>query len=165
MVTSGLFVLLLQLVGINLTATMLFRVFGLSTRGSRYGRGKQWVFAATLAVTVAALIGLLTWQLSQPPEFQRSTRAQRAAAEIGQVIAASGTTKLVETNVRFTRSEIEGQNTLLGVVYVQRQPGVTASTEEISDTLTRAIQTRLLAQGFNVTPLIDVNVLAAPNKS
>lgn len=165
MVTSGLFVLLLQLVGINLTATMLFRVFGLSTRGSRYGRGKQWVFAATLAVTVAALIGLLTWQLSQPPEFQRSTRAQRATAEIGQVIAASGTTKLVETNVRFTRSEIEGQNTLLGVVYVQRQPGVTASREEISDTLTRAIQARLLAQGFNVTPLIDVNVLEAPNES
>ncbi len=165
MVISGLFVLLLQLAGINLTAALLFRVFGLSVQGSRYGRGKQWVFAATLGVTVAALTGLLTWQLSNPPQFQRSTRAQRATAEIGQVIAASGTTKLVEANIRFTRSEVEGQNTLLGVVYVQRQPGVTASTEEISDTLTRAIQTRLLAQGFNVTPLIDVNVLEAPNQS
>lgn len=88
-------VLLLQLAGINLTATILLRVFGLSIRGSRYGRGKQLIFAAMLAVTVAALIGLLTWQLSQPPEFQRSTRAQRATAEIGQVIEASGTTKLV----------------------------------------------------------------------
>ncbi len=165
MAISGLFVLLLQLVGINLTATILFRVFGLSIRGSRYGRGKQWVFAATLAVTVAALIGLLTWQLSNPPEFQRSTRAQRATAEIGQVVEASGTAQMVEANIRFTRSKIQGQNTLLGVVYVQRQPGVTASREEIAIALTREIQTRLLEQDFNLTPLIDVNVLEVPNKT
>ena len=165
MATSGLFVLLLQLGGINLTATLLFRVFGLSTRGARYRRGKEWVFAATLAVTVVALVGLLAWQLSNPPDFQRSTRARRATAEIQQVIEASGTTQLVEANIRFTRSKIQGQNTLLGVVYVQRQPGVTASSQEIRNTLTRQIQTRLLKQGFNVTPLIDVNVLEAPTKT
>lgn len=165
MVTSGLFVLLLQLVGINLTATLLFRLFGLSIQGSRYRRGKQGVFAATLAVTVAALIGLLTWQLSNPPEFQRSTRAQRATAEIQQVVEASGTAQLVEANIHFTRSKIQGQNTLLGVVYVQRQPGVTASREEIAIALTRTIQTRLLEQDFNLTPLIDVNVLEVPNKT
>ncbi len=89
------------------------------------------MFAATLALTVAALIGLLTWQLSNP----------------------------------FTRSKIQGQNTLLGVVYVQRQLGVTASREEIAIALTRAIQTRLLEQDFNLTPLIDVNVLEVPNKT
>ena len=165
MATSGLFVLLLQLGGINLTATLLFRVFGLSTRGARYRRGKKWVFAATLAVTVVTLVGLLAWQLSNPPDFQRSTRARRATAEIQQVIEASGTTQLVEANIRFTRSKIQGQNTLLGVVYVQRQPGVTASSQEIRNTLTRQIQTRLLKQGFNVTPLIDVNVLEAPTKT
>lgn len=165
MATSGLFVLLLQLGGINLTATLLFRVFGLSTRGARYRRGKEWVFAATLAVTVVALVGLLAWQLSNPPDFQRSTRARRATAEIQQVIEASGTTQLVEANIRFTRSKIQGQNTLLGVVYVQRQLGVTASSQEIRNTLTRQIQTRLLEQGFNVTPLIDVNVLEAPTKT
>ena len=165
MATSGLFVLLLQLGGINLTATLLFRVFGLSTRGARYRRGKEWVFAATLAVTVVTLVGLLAWQLSNPPDFQRSTRARRATAEIQQVIEASGTTQLVEANIRFTRSKIQGQNTLLGVVYVQRQPGVTASSQEIRNTLTRQIQTRLLEQGFNVTPLIDVNVLEAPTKT
>lgn len=123
------------------------------------------MFAATLAVTVVTLVGLLAWQLSNPPDFQRSTRARRATAEIQQVIEASGTTQLVEANIRFTRSKIQGQNTLLGVVYVQRQPGVTASSQEIRNTLTRQIQTRLLKQGFNVTPLIDVNVLEAPTKT
>ncbi|MHC5937335.1 hypothetical protein [Nostoc sp.] len=61
--------------------------------------------------------------------------------------------------MRFTRSNIEGQDTLLSVVYVQRQPGVTASSEEIRDRLTQSIQAQLLKQDFNVTPLVDVNLL------
>jgi uncharacterized membrane protein len=71
--------------------------------------------------------------------------------------------------VRFTRSNIEGQDTLLSVVYIQRQPQVTASAEEIRvgaarrrHRLTQSIQTQLLKQNFNVTPLVDVNVLETP---
>lgn len=165
MVTSGVFVLLLQLFGINLTATIVFRIFGLSSQGTRYNRGKRWMFPATLTVTVVALIGLLSWQLTNPPQLQRSTRAQRARAEVQQVVEASGLAKLVEANVRFTSANIQGQNTLLGVVYVQRQEGVSASSQEIRDSLTRQIQKHLLKQGFNVTPLIDINVLEPPNST
>lgn len=163
MVTSGVFVLLLQLFGINLTAAILFRVYGLSTRGTRYNRGQRWMFPATLTVTVVALIGLLIWQLTNSPQLQRSTTAQRATAEVQQAVEASGIAKLVEANVRFTGPNPQGQNTLLGVVYVQRQEGVTASSQKIRDSLTRQIQTHLLKQGFNVTPLIDINVLEPPN--
>lgn len=67
----------------------------------------------------------------------------------------------VDADVRFTRANIAGQNTLLGVVYVQRN-STTLPAEEIRAQLTAAIHTRLRAQGFNVTPLIDVNVLEAP---
>lgn len=162
MALNGLFLLLLQLVGINLTATLLFRVFGLSSQGARYERGKKSVFPAALAVTVAVLAGLLTWQFSNSPQLQRPTVAQSAATEIQKVVNQSDLANLVETNVRFTRANIKGQKTLLGIVYVQRQTGVTQSSEEIRDRLTRSIQTNLLEQEFNVTPLIDVSVLEAP---
>jgi uncharacterized membrane protein len=76
-----------------------------------------------------------------------------------------GLARLVESNVRFTRSNIEDQDTLLSVIYVQRQPEVTASSEEIRDRLTKSIQTQLLKQDFNVTPLVDVNVLETPATS
>ncbi|HCF28279.1 MAG TPA: TIGR00341 family protein [Cyanobacteria bacterium UBA11049] len=165
MAKSGVFVLLLQLFGINLTATIVFRIFGLSSKGTRYTRGKRWMFPATLTVTVVALIGLLSWQLTNSPQLQRSTRAQRATAEVQQVVEASGIAKLVEANVRFTSPNTQGQNTLLGVVYVQRQKGVSASSQEIRNSLTRQIQKHLIKQGFNVTPLIDINVLEAPNSS
>ena len=162
MAISGLFVLLLQLVGINLTAAILFRVFGLSTQGSRYNRGKKWVFPATLAVTVTAIAGLLTWQLTSSPNLQRSSLAQRATAEIQKVVNESNLVEPVEVNVRFTRAKIKDQNTLLGVVYVQRQAGITISSEEIRNHITSTIQTQLLQQGFNATPLISVNVLEPP---
>ena len=162
MVISELFLLFLQLCGINFSAALLFRVFGLSAQGTRYGRGKKRVFFSALVITVIALAGLLTWQFSNSPNLQRSSLAQRANAQVQKTVEQAGLAKLVESNVRFTRSNIQGQDTLLSVIYVQRQPGVTASSEEIRDRLTQSIQTQLLKQDLNVTPLVDVNVLETP---
>jgi uncharacterized hydrophobic protein (TIGR00271 family) len=163
MAKSGFFVLLLQLAAINVSASLLFRFYGgLSTQGSRYTRGKKWISRSAGVVTIVALAALLTWQFSSRPEFQRSTRAQSVVAVIQQVVERNDLAKLVESNVRFTRADIEEQNTLLVVVYVQRAPGVTASAEEIRTQLTQAIQAQLLEQGFNVTPLVDVSVLEPP---
>ncbi|MBD2774010.1 TIGR00341 family protein [Iningainema tapete] len=162
MVTDGLFLLLLQLCGINLSASLLFRMYGLSNQETRYQRGKKWVFGSALTITVLALAGLLTWQFSNPPNLERSSRAQRTNAELQKAVKQVNLAQLVESNVRFTRSNIKGQNTLLCVVYVQRKPEVTVPTEEIRSRLTQAIQTQILQQGFNVTPLVDVNVLETP---
>jgi uncharacterized hydrophobic protein (TIGR00271 family) len=162
MAVNGLFVLLLQLVGINLSASIMFRIYGMSARGARYDRGKKLVFPAILAVTILALAGLLTWQFSSSPELQRSSRSQRATAELQKVVNNSNLVELVEADVRFPNSNIKGQNTLLGTVYVQRKAGVTESDQQIRDRLTKDIQTNLLEQGFNATPLVDVSVLEAP---
>ncbi|MTJ10995.1 DUF389 domain-containing protein [Anabaena sp. UHCC 0204] len=165
MVISGLFLLFLQLCGINLSAALLFRIFGLSAQGTRYQRGKQKVFFSALVITIMVLAGLLTWQFINSPNLQRSSLAQRANAEVQKTVEQVGLAKLIESNVRFTRSNIVGQDTLLCVIYVQRQPQVTASNQEISDRLTQSIQTHLLKQNFNVTPLVDVNVLETPTFS
>ncbi|MBF2050178.1 MAG: TIGR00341 family protein [Elainella sp. C42_A2020_010] len=162
MVVNGLFLLLLQLVGINLSAALVFRAYGVSAQGARYQRGKRWVFPAVLAGTVVILLGLLSWQFADSPNFQHSSRAQRANAEIQQVVEQSDWVELVEANLRFTRPNIQGQNTLLGTIYVQRRAGVNLSDADIRNRLTQDIQTRLLEQGFEVTPLMDVTVLSPP---
>ncbi|MBD2299850.1 TIGR00341 family protein [Nostoc sp. FACHB-87] len=161
-VISGLFLLFLQLCGINFSAALLFRVFGLSAQETRYQRGNKRVFYSALVITVITLAGLLTWQFINSPNLQRSSLAQRANAQVQKTVKQVGLAKLVEANVRFIRSDITGQDTLLSVIYVQRQPQVTTSNQEISDRLTQAIQTQLLNQDFNVTPLVSVNVLELP---
>ena len=162
MVASGVFLLLLQLAGINLSAAMLFRYFGLSATGARYSRGKKWVFPVTLAVTALLLTALLGWQFSNPPNLQRSSRAQRTVAIVQKTVNNSDLANLVEANVRFTRSTIADQNTLLGIIYVQPKPGVNLSKQQISDRLKDKIQANIVQQGFDVVPLIDVSVLQSP---
>ena len=159
LVINGLFLLLLQLGGINLSASLLFRIYGLSTQGTRYQRGQKWVTRSALAITVIALIGLLTWQFSNSPNLERSSRAQRANAEVKNAVEQVGLAQLVESNVRFPRPNIDGENTLLTVVYVQRKPGVKQSDQEISNRIKGAVQKRLKEKKINVTPLIDVTVL------
>lgn len=165
MAVGGAFLLVLQLCGINLSAALLFRTFGLSTQGARYSRGKKAVFPIALAITVLALVSLLVWQLVNPPNLERASLAQRANAEVQQVVKQESSAQLVESNVRFTRTNIQGQNTLLTVLYVQRSPGATESDTAIRDRLTQAVQARLLQQDINVTPLVSVNVLTPPQQN
>jgi uncharacterized membrane protein len=105
---------------------------------------------------------LLTWQFSATPHLQRSSRAQRANAEVQEVVEQSGLADLVESNVRFTRADISGQNTLLCILYVQRSPGAKESADAIRDRLTQLVQNRLLDGNFDVTPLVYVTVLKTP---
>ncbi|MEA5565298.1 DUF389 domain-containing protein [Anabaena sp. UHCC 0399] len=165
MVTDSMFLLFLQLCGINLSASLLFRMFGLSTQGSRYQRGNKNIFRSGLIVTIIALCVLLTVQFINSPSLQRSTIAQRANSELQEVVKQINVAQLVESNVRFTRPNIKGQDTLLCVVYVQRRQGVTEPAAAIRSRLTQAIQKRLLQEDFNFTPLVDVIVLEQPESN
>ncbi len=159
MAISGIFVLLLQLVGINLSGALIFRAYGISAEGVRFTRGKAWVFPVSLVVTALLIAGMLLWQFSSRPDLQRSSIAQRARAEVQKAVEASGVAKMVYADVRFTRPSIEGQNTLLVVIYAQRGAETELTAGEISSRLKDDIRSRLYRQGFNVTPLIQVNVL------
>lgn len=165
MVTGGIFLLLLQLCGINLSAALLFRLVGLSTTGTRYQRGKKVMPPIAFTITVLALISLLIWQFINPPNLQRASLTQRANAVVQQVVDQESAAQLVESNVRFTRSSIPGQNTLLTVLYVQKSPDTTESDAAIRDRLTQAIQSQLLQKQIDVTPLVSVSVLESPHRN
>lgn len=162
MAGNTLFLLGLQLVGINLGGAITFRLFGLSSRGARYERGKRWVFPVALALTSALVVALVGVQVGGRPELQRSSRATQAVSVVQAAVEAGGLAYLVEANVRFTRPSIAGQNTLLSVVYVQRREGVDLTDAQLAGRLVDDIQRELLRRGFDVIPLVNVTVLAPP---
>lgn len=164
MVTTGVFLLLLQLVGINLSGSILFRIYGISSQGIRYDRGRHRVFSTSLVLTLIAFAGLLYWQFSDPPSLQRSTKEAQASAAIQTLVDESELAGLVESNVRFTRPNIPNQDTLLITVYAQRRADAPLSTEQIQRELQAEIEQQIITQ-FNVTPLVDVSVFEAPNTS
>lgn len=163
MVTSGVFLLFLQLIGINFTGSLVFRLFGLDSEGPRYDRGRKNIFLTSLFITAGLAAGILYLQLHQSPDLQRSSRAQRAAAEIQEIVQTNKQVDLIESNVRFTRANIEGQNSLLCVVYVQVKPDINfESRETLKNNLIQSIQQGLLSKGYQVTPLVDVILIDPP---
>lgn len=162
MVLSGVFLLSMQLFGINLAGALLFRYYGgIATGKTRYERGHAWVFPVSLTVSVMALAGLLFWQFTGSPDLFQSTREQRAKADVQQVISESGLAHLVEANLRFSQPNISNQNTLLATIYVQKARDADLPEAQIDQRLTGAIEERLMA-AFEVTPLVDVQVMTAP---
>jgi uncharacterized hydrophobic protein (TIGR00341 family) len=162
LVDNGLFSLLITIFGINLGSMLIFRWHGLTPRGARYPRGKRWVFYVAAALTIIALLGLLTWQFYSTPGLQRSTREERANMVINKAVEESGLARFVEANVRFTEPGRIGGNVLLANVYVEKNASISMSTSEVRQQLTGQIDDKLLSEGFNLTPLIDVTVLERP---
>lgn len=162
MVVSGLFVLLLQIAGINFSGALVFRAFGLKADGPRYARGQSWMFPTALATTLALLAGLLAIQFWETPYLQHSTRQQRAKAVIEEEVGQSGMAHVVDANVRFTQTDIAGRNTLLAVIYAQLQAHAEqASRAQLREELTDRIKNRIDAEGFNVEPLVHVTLFDA----
>jgi uncharacterized hydrophobic protein (TIGR00271 family) len=162
LVTNAVFVLVLQVVGINLAGALTFRLFGLKSQGPRFERGRRWVVPLSLGVTAAALAGLLVLQLRQPPEFQRSSRATRARAVIQKAVEGSQVASLVDAEVRYAQPQKPSKKTLLGVLYVQRQADSSVSQEEIRSRLKDAVASKLKQEGFKATPLLDITILEPP---
>jgi uncharacterized hydrophobic protein (TIGR00271 family) len=162
MAKGGLFLLLLQLVGINFTGSLVFKLAGLNSSGARYSRGKKSIFYIGLAVSFLAIIGFLFWQFYQEPELQRSSIARRAEATIQNLVNNEPGVGLIEANARFTRADIHGQNTLLCQVFVQKLQEE-ASQERLKKEITLKIYQRLVKEYEQVQPVVDVTVLEVFN--
>lgn len=162
MTASGVFLLVLQLAGINLAGAVIFRLYGLTPEGIRYVRGKKWTARTCFAATVLTIAALLLVQFPHEPSLQRSTLAQRAEAVIQTVVEESGVARVVEANARFTRASIGDQNTLLCVVYVQRVRTTDLSPDQITAGLSESIRQRIKARGWNADPVVHVTVMEPP---
>lgn len=153
------YLLLLQLVGINLSAALIFRGFGLSSQGARYTRGRRWLFPVALGLTCLALTGLLSWQFAPSVALERTTLEQQAQTTIQTVIQQQAEVKYLAADVRFTQATQSNENTILATVYVQKLPSMSASDSAISQQISAQIKTELSQTLKDTTPLVDVTLL------
>ena len=160
MTLSAAFVLGLQLLAINLGGTVVLRLFGLNTSGTRYQRGSRRLFYASVATSLVLLGLLLAWQFTSPVELQRSTITGRAVGVVEKTLSQSELAELVEANLRFTRPSNSNQKTLLGIIYVRRGEGVSLSDAEIQSRLKQELSADLNRFDPEITPLLQVSVLS-----
>ena len=161
MVPSGVFVLLLQLVAINLSGAAVFALFGVQPKGLRYERGQQGLRWLSLSLTVVALGALLTWQFWRPVNLRRSTTAQRIAATVKRSLEQSNLVQPIDVQARFTRAPSLDQNACLILAYLRRRREVRLDDSALEQLLLQRLAANLAAQERNVTPLISLNFLDA----
>lgn len=157
---AALFLLALQLAAINLSASAVFRLFGLHPAESPVERGDRRVFPLSLAVSMIGMALLLTWQFFRAPELQRSSLAQRARDSVTQAIRDETGVKLVDAEVRFPRVEIGGRHALLVVLYVLPN-GSGGDSEHLRQSLVRRV--REAVHSPEIEPLVSVVVLRDPH--
>ena len=159
MVGSGVFLLALQLAGLNLAGAVVFRLYGQRPGRTRYGRGKGWVSWAAGAASLAVVLALVVVQLDRSPSLQRSSVQQEISAELSTIVDQDPDAGLVEVNARFTRPEIAGQDTLLAVVYVQPMRG--ADPDELETRLEDELAA-VISDRYGVVALVTVTAIPAP---
>lgn len=166
LVLGTVYVLVLQLVGINLSGAAIFRLFGLSQGGTRYETTSRWLFPVGLSINTLLLVGLLSWQLSQPIALQRPDLARRASAEMQETLRAHEWVELVEVTARFPQAGMRQDSFLLGEVMVlPREGGVIQPPDTLQRQLEHRLQEQLRRRWPHVKPLIQVNVLSRPEAS
>jgi uncharacterized membrane protein len=159
MVGSGAFLLALQLAGLNLSGALIFRLFGVAPGSARYSRGSRAGSWAAIAASVVVLAALVGYQLSEKPTLQRSSVQTSIAADISKLVNDDPDAGLVEVSAGFTRPDIPGQDTLLGVVYVQPMGG--ADPDELEERLGRELS-RTITERYEVVALVTVTAIPAP---
>lgn len=159
--SDGLFLLVLQLVAINLSGAVAFRLLGVNVRNAVYERGRRWIFPVAVVASALGVALLLVVQFAQPPYLQRSSIEQHAVAAIQDALDLRDDVYLAEARVTFTRPNISGQDTLIAHLTLQRNT-TAASAEALRAELTPFLQQTLIAQQWNITPLVDIIILDPP---
>lgn len=159
-VRSAAFIIVLQLLGINLGGMVILRLANLQPGRAHYDRGKPWLFYAGLTITVVALSAMFVLQRLDPVDLQRASVTQEAAVVIQTVVQDYEAANLIELQTRFTRTDIEGQHTLLVVLYVQPVADTDRTDQQIAAELRQQIRDELATQEYDITTLIDVSVLS-----
>ncbi len=108
-VLSGLFRILLQLLGIHITATLVFYFFGkVSPRGVRFLKGSKVMGLVTTGVVILGIGAMMFWQFSQPPFLRKASMN----TELNDVLQAELQNipyiLVLNKDVTFTNEKFEG---------------------------------------------------------
>lgn len=151
------FVLVLQLVGIELTATAAFRWSGVRPDTPRMEAPHRWLAPVATGVAAVAVAGLLVLQFSSPPDLRRLSLEGRAVAEVDAAIDQSGIAELVDIDVAY--GPMMREPALVATVQVLAGADAPADVEDRIRTLVVDALTRV---DGTAQPLADVTVLRAP---
>lgn len=110
-VLSSLFRIILQLLGIHLTATLVFYFYGnVSPEGVRFLKGSKMTGLVTTLIVVLGIGALMFWQFSQPPFLRKASMNTELAEELDAELKKISYIEVLNKDVTFTNNELNGRS-------------------------------------------------------
>ena len=104
---SSIFRILLQLVGIHLSASLVFRYYGkVNTKGVRFYGGNKNISIYSNISAVILFVGLCFWQFSNPPFLRKASMNTELTIDVQQQLSKLNDIHLIEEKVNFTGEKI-----------------------------------------------------------
>lgn len=162
MVQNGFFLLVLQLVAINLAGAFVFRAYGLRTEGSRYDPGERRVLAGSIAVTILLLAGLLSFQYISGPDLQRLSVEREMASGVRSALEQGDVVTPVELDVHFVDSDSQGDNRAVFEISVQPRDNIAVDERALRSHVTEEVRRYVQNNQQDIRPLVDTTILSSP---
>ena len=107
----NLFKLALQLAGIQLAASLVFRYWGkIKTEGVRFHKGKQVVFLLSVVLSIAAIAVLAGFQKDDVPLLQRQSLVYDIRKTSNESIKNESKINLLDLNIKITNQQQQGKS-------------------------------------------------------
>lgn len=155
-IASSAFLAVLQLLGINVAATVVFLLLGVRHRIPRVDDGRRAVGYTSLAVTALATFAMIGLQIGMYPELSRKTVTTRAEGEAMALLDQHPDVHPVEAVARFPLEDGLPNQLVVVETRVVARSGAQAPH---GPTLAALVRERLTRELPNVDPRVGVTVV------
>ncbi|MFD3002492.1 DUF389 domain-containing protein [Pontibacter toksunensis] len=159
LIRSGIFLLIIQLAGIQLSAALIFRFMGkVTVHGVRFASGKGYVFNLSIALSTLIVAGLLYWQFSSQPGLQKSSLNTQITEVMHTALEELDEVETIEINARFTRGTLPNLNPVICELYLYNRSEI-LTDEEVKKLVSNLLYKRIKAQNWDADPMFNITML------
>lgn len=159
LIRSGIFLLIIQLAGIQLSAALVFRFLGdVTIKGVRFASGQEYVFKLSVGASVLVVAGLLYWQFSSQPGLEKASLNTAITEVMHTALSEMDDVETIEINARFTRGTLPDLNPVICDLYLYNRSD-SLSDEQVKDKVSSLLYKRIKAQNWNADPMFNITML------
>lgn len=157
-ISSSVFRVVLQLLGIHLAATLVFYFYGKVTpNGVRFLQGSKKMLLITSSIVILGIGAMMFWQFSQPPFLRKASMNTELTERLDNELNKLNYIEVINKDVSFINTMIKGNPTVnYNVTILPKDTSL--SEKELKKRIIDHLKKNILYQDENIHEVYQINV-------